>query len=127
MAELGPWLILFLPLLSAASICFGLHKAPKIAIGVSVAAVWTGFLLALTHLGGVLEEGGAYKWHDTITWMAAGPLTFEYGILLDGLSMVMLLVVLGVGGYASVPVVLRAVLARRPRARHVADAACIAA
>jgi len=98
MENLGPWLILFLPLISAAAIAFGLHKNAKVSIGVSLAAVWTSFAIAASYLPDVLAGGGDFVLARSFTWMEAGAFAFQYGLMIDGLSMIMLMVVLGVGG-----------------------------
>ncbi|MFT7463459.1 MAG: NADH-quinone oxidoreductase subunit L, partial [Pseudohongiellaceae bacterium] len=98
MDNLGPWLILFLPLISAAAIAFGLHKNAKLSIGVSLAAVWTSFAIAASYLPDVLAGGGDFLLSDSIVWMQAGGFQFHYGLMIDGLTMIMLMVVLGVGG-----------------------------
>jgi NADH-quinone oxidoreductase subunit L len=99
-----PWLILFLPLLSAAIIAFGLHRNAKLSCGVSIAAVWASFAIAaFGYLPQVLSEPD-FLLNESITWMAGGneaagtAFTFTYGIMIDGLSAIMLMVVLGVGG-----------------------------
>ena len=97
MTELAPWLILFLPLISATAILFGLHRNEKLAIGVSLGAVWTAFAIAVSYMPAVLSEPN-FLLERSITWMAPGDTVFTYGFMLDGLSAVMLMVVLGVGG-----------------------------
>lgn len=97
MTELLPWLILFLPLGAAAIIAFGLHKNAKAACALSVAAVWSSFAIAASYLPSVLSEPD-FLLSRSITWMAAGDTVFTYGLMIDGLSAIMLMVVLGVGG-----------------------------
>jgi NADH-quinone oxidoreductase subunit L len=93
----SPWLILGLPLLSAFLILFT-RKSKGLSAGISIAAVWAAFALAAQHLPAALEGGGAWVISDSITWIAAGEWTFTYGYMIDGLSLIMLLVVTGVGG-----------------------------
>ena len=92
-----PWLILFLPLLSAVVIAFGLHRNAKLACAVSIGAVWASFAIAASYLPQVLGQP-EFLLSESISWMTAGDTTFSYGIMIDGLSAIMLMVVLGVGG-----------------------------
>ena len=94
---MGPWLILFLPLLSAALITFGAHRSKRLSAGLSLAAVWTGFAITCSYLPDALSTEG-WALTGSIAWMAPGDYTFTYGYLLDGLGLLMLLVVTGVGG-----------------------------
>ena len=105
MLDLGPWHILFLPLLSAAAILFGLHRSKVASAALSISVVAVGFgIVVFNLLPQVLDGGAGFKIHDSIDWMPPGTFaalaegTFQYGTLIDGLSTVMLLVVLGVGG-----------------------------
>jgi NADH-quinone oxidoreductase subunit L len=99
MSTLGAWLILFLPLASAAAIAVGLHRSKTLSMGLSIAVVWVGFgIAAFQYLPALLEGGVGWSVNDAVRWMSAGDTTFSYGVLVDGLSLIMLLVVLGVGG-----------------------------
>ncbi|MCB9899104.1 MAG: NADH-quinone oxidoreductase subunit L [Planctomycetes bacterium] len=99
MFDFGPWHILFLPLVSAALILFGLHRSKAVSAGLAIGVVWVGFAIcAFKLLPQVMENGAGWFAHDAVTWMRAGDITFSYGTLVDGLSTIMMLVVLGVGG-----------------------------
>ncbi len=93
----SPWLILLLPLASAALITLFTQKSPRLSAGISIAAVWGAFAVAASHLPAVLR-GEAVVLEGHFTWLAAGGHEFQYGYLIDGLSMIMLMVVTGVGG-----------------------------
>ncbi len=93
----SPWLILLLPLLSAAVITLFTQRSPRLSAGISIAAVGAAFAVAVSHLPAVLQGEGVVL-SDHVVWLAAGGHEFHYGYLLDGLSMVMLMVVCGVGG-----------------------------
>jgi NADH-quinone oxidoreductase subunit L len=93
-----PWLILLLPLAAAALITCFTRKSQALSAGISLAAVWGAFFVAASHLPGVLDAGGHYLVADSIRWLSAGDVMFRYGYMLDGLTLSMLLVVLGVGG-----------------------------
>ncbi len=94
----SPWIILFAPLVAAFLIGLGLHRHKRLSAGLALAAVWTGFGIAASYLPEALAGEGAWSLTGAITWLRAGDITFEYGYLVDGLSLIMLLVVCGVGG-----------------------------
>ncbi len=98
MSLTSPWLILFMPLVAAFAIAFGLHRHKVLASTVSLVAVWGGFLITCTYVPEAFSGDGSWAIRDSITWLRAGDMTFTYGILIDGLSLIMLLVVTGVGG-----------------------------
>ncbi len=99
MDSLGAWLILFLPLASAVAIAFGLHRSKMASMAVSIGSVWVGFgIAAFYYLPALLDGGHGFTVNDTVRWLTAGDTSFQYAILVDGLSTIMLLVVLGVGG-----------------------------
>lgn len=93
--ELFPWLILFLPLFAAAGITlFTLHSRAVSAF-LSIGAIAIGFVLSVIFIN-------ANGWHFTgeisKTWLSIGNLQIDFGLKLDALSMMMLLIVTGVGG-----------------------------
>jgi NADH-quinone oxidoreductase subunit L len=99
MSAQGAWLILFLPLAAAVAIGFGLHRYRVPTLIVSIGTVLVGFgIAAFYYLPVLLETGPSLMVTDSIRWVTAGETSFSYGILLDGLSLIMLMVVLGVGG-----------------------------
>lgn len=91
------WILLFLPLLAALIITFAARQNRKLSAHLSIGAVVIGFLLSawlfVQHL-----LGGGEALQSTSTWLAAGPLRIQFGVHLDSLSILMLLVVTGVGG-----------------------------
>ncbi|MBU6409558.1 MAG: NADH-quinone oxidoreductase subunit L [Verrucomicrobia bacterium] len=94
--ELLPWLILFLPLFSAAAITLFTLRSRALSAVLSVGAVVTGFLLSVIFIQ-------ANGWHPAVgesvrTWLSIGGLRVDFGLKLDALSMMMLLIVTGVGG-----------------------------
>jgi NADH-quinone oxidoreductase subunit L len=94
--ELFPWLILFLPLLSVAVITlFTLHSKVLSSL-ISIGAVVAGFALTL----GFIAANGFHPevTETTINWLSIGGLNVDFGLKLDTLSLMMLLVVTGVGG-----------------------------
>jgi len=94
----APWLILFMPLLSSALIVLFGRRNAALAATWALAAVWGGFGIAASYLPQALAGGGHWSIGESIVWLDAGGFRFEYGYLIDGLSLIMLLVVTGVGG-----------------------------
>ena len=93
-ANLG-WFVLLLPLAAAAGITLFTQRNPRLSAGLSIGAVVTAFLCSLL-LFAVLPRQGAgleLKWN----WLSVGDLTVELGLKLDALSLLMLLIVTGVG------------------------------
>jgi NADH-quinone oxidoreductase subunit L len=91
-----PWIVLFAPLVSALLITFFFLKSPKTAASVAVAGILVSFVssawLLWFHMNNHFlpaESGRA--------WLQVPGLYVEFGYLLDRLSLMMLMVVTGVG------------------------------
>jgi NADH-quinone oxidoreductase subunit L len=88
-----PWIVLFLPLLAAALITLFTKHDRKLSAGLSIAAVLTGFVLSVLYVA-------LTRWHTTsesiTTWMAIGDFQVDFGLRLDPLSTLMMLLVTGV-------------------------------
>jgi NADH-quinone oxidoreductase subunit L len=94
--ELFPWLILFLPLLSATVITLFTLRSKTVSSLISIGAIVTGFVLTLAFIA-------ANGWHPAdsetaVNWLSIGGLQIDFGLKLDALSLMMLLIVTGVGG-----------------------------
>jgi NADH-quinone oxidoreductase subunit L len=94
--EILPWLILFLPLLSATVITLFTLRCKTTSSLLSIGAIVTGFVLTLVFIH-------ANGFHPAITetsknWLSIDGLQIDFGLKLDALSMMMLLIVTGVGG-----------------------------
>lgn len=88
-------LILFLPLLAAGIITLFTRRSPKLSAQLSIGAIALSFVLSLVLYG---RMGGQELIHNAgVSWLSVGGLEVELGFLVDRLSMVMLLVVTGVG------------------------------
>ncbi|MDD5141359.1 MAG: NADH-quinone oxidoreductase subunit L [Verrucomicrobiales bacterium] len=94
--EILPWIILFLPLLATAVITlFTLRCRTKSSL-ISISAVVTGFVLTIVFIA-------VNGWHPVasetaVNWLSIGDLHADFGLKLDALSMMMMLIVTGVGG-----------------------------
>ena len=90
------WIILFLPLLSALGIALLTRKDQQLSANLSIGAITTGFALSVILFINHLMTG-AGTLETSITWLQAGGLDIGFGVKLDSLSLLMLLVVTGVG------------------------------
>jgi len=91
--EALPWLILFLPLLAAGIITLFTLRNKAVTATLSIGAIVTGFVLTLT----VIKFGGWEAHELSINWLSIGSLNVDFGLKLDALSLMMLLIVTGVG------------------------------
>lgn len=91
------WILLFLPFLAALIITFVARQNRKFSAQVSLGAVVIGFVLSAWLFIQHLLDGNAGA-QSTATWLASGSLRIQFGVRLDSLSILMLLVVTGVGG-----------------------------
>src|SRR5688572_30360874 len=88
-----PWLVLFLPLLAAGIITLFTRRNKAVSATLSIGAIVTGFVLTLA----VIKFGGWEARELSVNWLAIGSLNVDFGLKLDALSLMMLLVVTGVG------------------------------
>jgi NADH-quinone oxidoreductase subunit L len=90
-----PWLILFLPLLAAVVITLFTQRDRKASAALSIGAIVIGFILSVVFIK-VNTFDPATK-EVSMTWLEIGGLKADFGLRLDPLSLMMLLVVTGVG------------------------------
>jgi len=90
-----PWLILFLPLLSAAVITLFTLRSKTVSSLISIGAVVAGFVLTCLFVN---ANGINFSGESSVNWLTIGGLNVDFGLKLDALSMMMLFVVTGVGG-----------------------------
>src|SRR5512137_1700911 len=88
-----PWIILFLPLLAAAVITLFTQHDRKLSAGLSVGAVVAGFLLSLVY---VKLNDWVPAHESSAAWLTLGELQIDFGLRLDPLSLLMMLIVTGV-------------------------------
>jgi len=93
--ELYPWLILLLPLCSAAFITLFTLRSKVVSSFISIGAVVAGFVLTCLFIN---ANGFQFSGETTVKWLSIGGLDVDLGLKLDALSMMMLLIVTGVGG-----------------------------
>jgi NADH-quinone oxidoreductase subunit L len=94
--ETLPWLILFLPLLATAVITLFTLRSKTVSSLISIGAIVICFVLTLAFIN-------ANGFHPAVTetstnWLTIDDLHVDFGLKLDALSLMMLLIVTGVGG-----------------------------
>ncbi len=94
--EQFPWLILFLPLLAAVVITLFTQRDGRFSAQLSIAAVALSFAISLLTFFLFRETTKAAE--TSVEWLSVGSLKIELGLRLDPLSLLMLLIVTGVGG-----------------------------
>ena len=85
------WVVAALPAASAVATLFFGRRTPGRGWIYGVLTVGAGFVLSLLVLWHFVEGGGAYT--SSVEWFRVGPLRFELGQYVDGLTAVMLVVV----------------------------------
>jgi NADH-quinone oxidoreductase subunit L len=94
--EALPWLILFLPLLATVAITLFTLRCRTTSALLSIGAIVIGFILTVCFIT-------ANGWTPTpaeltTNWLTIGDLHIDFGLKLDRLSLMMMLIVTGVGG-----------------------------
>jgi NADH-quinone oxidoreductase subunit L len=91
-----PWLILFLPLLAAGIITLFTLRYRTTSALLSIGAIVTSFALTIVFIA---ANGWTPTPSELITnWLSVGALQVDFGLKLDPLSLMMMLIVTGVGG-----------------------------
>ncbi|OGX29424.1 MAG: hypothetical protein A3B78_01755 [Omnitrophica WOR_2 bacterium RIFCSPHIGHO2_02_FULL_67_20] len=91
------WAILLSPLAAAALILLaGVHR-PKLSAAAAIAGLLTGFLCAVRLFLHAHGRHDALLFESSVSWIALPGLTIPFGVLIDPLSLLMALIVTGVG------------------------------
>jgi len=90
-----PWLILFLPLLSAVLITLFTLKDGRFSAMLSVGAIVISLLLSINLF--INHAASAPPQDISVIWLSVGKLDIHFGMHFDSLSLLMLLIVTGVG------------------------------
>jgi NADH-quinone oxidoreductase subunit L len=94
--EALPWIILFLPLLATGVITLFTLRSRTISALLSIGAIVTGFVLTIVFIA---NNGWTPTPSElTTNWLSIGELHIDFGLKLDALSLMMMLIVTGVGG-----------------------------
>ncbi|MBI2095549.1 MAG: NADH-quinone oxidoreductase subunit L [Candidatus Omnitrophica bacterium] len=94
--RLLPWIVLFAPFLASVLICLFSMKSPRLASGLAVA----GILVSLAGSAALFlhhSAHGGLPAERSFPWIEIAGLSVDFGFLIDRLSLLMLLVVTGVG------------------------------
>ena len=92
------WFILFIPLISCLTIVLLTRKYKDLSSYISIAGVFVPFLLTLKPFFALLGSHGNFEpIESTMVWIDVPGLTVKMGTLIDPLSILMLMVVTGVG------------------------------
>jgi NADH-quinone oxidoreductase subunit L len=90
------WLIPVLPLLGFFVLGLGAKQLPKGVAGmIGCASVLASFVLSLGLMGAVFSNGALEQ--NLFTWISSGTWSVDFGFLVDPLSLIMMLVISGVG------------------------------
>ena len=90
------WFILFLPLAAATVITLFTQRDRALSAKLSISAIVIGFILSLVVFANFRHAPAPVEL--SATWLAVGDLHIDFGVRLDPLSLIMLLIVTGVGG-----------------------------
>jgi NADH-quinone oxidoreductase subunit L len=98
--EILPWLTLFLPIFSAVAITLFTLKHRNVSALLSIGAIVAGFVMTLLFIGanGFHINAETPGVGHAGNWLSIGDLQIDFGLKLDALSLMMMLVVTGVGG-----------------------------
>lgn len=88
-----PWIILFLPLVATGLITLFTQRNRAVSATLSIGAICASFVLTLT----LIKLGGWETREVAVNWLAIGDFNVSFGLKLDALSLMMLLIVTGVG------------------------------
>jgi NADH-quinone oxidoreductase subunit L len=86
---------LFLPIFASAAITLFTLKYRNVSALISIGAIVTGFVMTVMFIH---ANGFQVNVEDTVNWLTIGNLHIDFGIKLDALSLMMMLIVTGVGG-----------------------------
>jgi NADH-quinone oxidoreductase subunit L len=93
-----PWLIPILPLIGGLiNGLFGKRFSKGVVATIALLFTGVSFLVACSQAWILLNSGAVALEHTYATWIRAGNFSVDFGIYLDHLSMIMMLVVTGVG------------------------------
>ena len=90
-----PWLILFLPIFAAGFITLFTLRSKALSCFLSIGAVVAGFIMTVIFIH---ANGFQFSGESVRNWLSVGDFHVDFGLKLDALSMMMLLIVTGVGG-----------------------------
>src|SRR6202453_1067877 len=90
-----PWLILSLPIFAAGFITLFTLRSKTVSSLISIGAIVAGFIMTVVFIH---ANGFQFSGESVRNWLSVGDFHVDFGLKLDALSMMMLLIVTGVGG-----------------------------
>ena len=93
--EILPWLTLFLPIFAAVFITLFTLRFRNLSSLISIGAIVAGFIMTCVFIN---ANGFGFSGESVRDWLTVGSFHVDFGLKLDALSMMMLLIVTGVGG-----------------------------
>jgi NADH-quinone oxidoreductase subunit L len=93
--EILPWLTLFLPIFAAVFITLFTLRSRNLSSLISIGAIVAGFIMTCVFIN---ANGFSFSGESVRDWLTVGNFHVDFGLKLDALSMMMLLIVTGVGG-----------------------------
>ncbi|HTR41743.1 MAG TPA: NADH-quinone oxidoreductase subunit L [Pseudomonadales bacterium] len=93
--EILPWLTLFLPIFAAVFITLFTLRSRNLSSLISIGAIVAGFIMTCVFIN---ANGFQFQGESVRDWLTVGDFHVDFGLKLDALSMMMLLIVTGVGG-----------------------------
>lgn len=87
------WLIVLLPLAAFAVIGLFLHRWPRLSASLSILAISLSFVLSVMVAAQVFTSAANFSYEAAVPWLSMPGLNIDMGILVDGLTAVMLIVV----------------------------------
>ena len=91
------WITLFAPLAAALVICTLTIRRRAASAALAIGSLLVGLGCSLALFAQALRHGFPTPFETSFDWVRLGPLLLQFGVLLDPLSLLMLLVVTGVG------------------------------
>ncbi|MGH8525622.1 MAG: hypothetical protein ACREXY_15890, partial [Gammaproteobacteria bacterium] len=95
-ANILPWIVLLTPFAAAVGITLFTRRDGRVSAQLSIVAVIVSFIASVILFGLYSGKDGVQT--TPVQWLPLAGLSIELGITLDPLSLLMLLIVTGVGG-----------------------------
>ncbi len=91
------WVVLFAPLAAVAAILLFARDKPRLSAQISISAALISFISSVVLYGFLRSAGSETLPQASVQWLWVGDLAMDIGLRLDNLSLMMALIVTGVG------------------------------
>src|SRR5882724_9152146 len=91
------WVVLFAPLAAVAAILLFARDKPRLSAQISISAALISFISSIVLYGFLRSAGSETLPQASVQWLWVGDLAMDIGLRLDNLSLMMALIVTGVG------------------------------